>query len=49
VPNDPRPGELDQVGTAAAVAEHPPIVPGRMEYAEVVADDPPFRLVAVPA
>src|SRR6266508_2872319 len=47
VPDDRCPGEPVQVGTAVAVAEHPPVVPGRVELAEVAVDDPPFRLVRV--
>ena len=47
VPDDLRPGELEQVGAAVAVAEHPPVLPGRVERAEVPVDDPVLRLVRV--
>ena len=42
-----RPGELDQVGAAVAVAEHPAVVPELVELAEVPADDPALRFVLV--
>src|SRR5207247_9221259 len=45
MPGDLRPDELEQVGAAVAVAEHPPILPGGVERAEVPSDDPAFRLV----
>jgi hypothetical protein len=47
VPPDGRPGELDQVGAAVAVAEHPAVVPELAVLAEVPADDPALRLVVV--
>ena len=47
VPDDFRPGEPEQVGAAAAVAEHPLVLPGLAELAEVAVDGPPGRLVRV--
>src|SRR5450759_1566540 len=47
VPDDAGPGELDAVGAAVAVAEHPPVPPGLVERAEVPVDDPVPRLVRV--
>ena len=47
VSDDLRPGELEQVGAAVAVAEHPPVLPGLVEPAEVPVDDPVLRLVRV--
>ena len=47
VSDDPGPGELEQVGAAVAVAEHPPVAPGLVELAEVPGDDPALRLVRV--
>lgn len=47
VPLDARPGELDQVAAAVAVAEHPVVVPELVELAEVPGDDPAPRLVPV--
>ena len=38
VPFDAGPGELDQVGAAVAVAEHPAVVPELVELAEVPAE-----------
>jgi len=39
------PDEPAEVGAAVAVTEHPPILPDRVELAEVAGGDPPFRLV----
>src|SRR4029453_15887535 len=47
VPDDLRPGELEQVGAAVTVAEHPPVLPGLVEPAEVAIDYPVLRLVWV--
>ena len=47
VSDDLRPGELEQVGAAFAVAEHPPVLPGLVEHAEVPVHDPALRLVRV--
>src|SRR5712671_4217594 len=49
VPDDFRPDEPDEVGAAVAVAEHPPVLPGRVELAEVPAGHPGLRLVRVRA
>ena len=45
VSDDPGPGELVEVGAAVAVAEHPPVVSGLVELAEVPGSDPGPRLV----
>src|SRR3954464_15527682 len=47
VSDDERPGELVHVGAAVAVPEHPPVVPGLVERAEVLVNDPGRRLVRV--
>jgi len=47
VPDDLGPYQPDQVGAAVAVAEHPPVGPGRVELAEVPVNDPGLRLVRV--
>ena len=47
VSDDAGPRELVQVGAAVAVAEHPPVLPGLVELAEVPGDDPAGRLVRV--
>jgi len=47
--DDLGPDESAEVGAAVAVAEHPSILPGRVERAEVAGGDPPFRLVRVGA
>src|SRR5260370_22901919 len=47
VPDDFRPGELGQVGTAGAVPEYPVVLPGGVEPAVVPVDDPGLRLVRV--
>jgi len=55
VPDDGGPGELDQVRDvaafvdAAAVPEHPSVVPELVEPAEVTVGDPPLRLSGVAA
>ena len=49
MPNDGCPGELDQVAAGVAVAEHPAVLPGRVERAEVPGLNPAFRLVRVRA
>ena len=49
VPDNLRPDEPDQVGTAVAVPEHPAVVPGGVELAEVPTDHPGLRLVRVRA
>jgi hypothetical protein len=36
-----------EVAAAVAVTEHPSILPGLVELAEIAFDDPPFRLVRV--
>jgi hypothetical protein len=43
VSDDVGPGELDQIGTAAAVAEDPVVTPGLVEPAEIPLDDPVLR------
>src|SRR5712692_8221061 len=47
VSDDLRPGMLDQVGAAGAVAEHPVVLPGLIEPAEVPVDDPVLRFLRV--
>ena len=47
VPDDLRPGELGEVGATVVVAEHPSVLPGFVEPAEVVLNDPALRLVRV--
>src|SRR5919205_2636037 len=49
VSDDLRPGELGEVGAAVAVAEHPSVLPGLVELAEVAGRDPAPRLVRVRA
>ena len=43
--NEPRPGELGEVGTRLGVAEHPPVSPGPVEPAEVPGGNPVPRVV----
>ncbi len=47
VPDDFRPGELAEVEAGLPAAEHPLVLPGRVEHAEVPGDDPAPRLVRV--
>ena len=47
VPDDFRPGELAEVEAGFPAAEHPLVLPGRVEHAEVPGDDPASRLVRV--
>ena len=47
VSDDAGPGELVQIGAALAVAEHPPVLSGLVELAEVLGDHPGPRLVRV--
>jgi hypothetical protein len=47
VSDDVGPGELVHEGAAVAVAEHPPVLPGLVEFAEVPGNDPGRRLVRV--
>ena len=47
VPDDFRPGELAEVEAGFPASEHPLVLPGRVEHAEVPGDDPAPRLVRV--